>query len=317
MVALLSQIISSFRCIITSLVPSLGIGKDYSSVSTSVVHHWNIPLPHIIHKQLSQQFINNFDEIVIIGDIHGCYDELMELLNKINNNNNNNEYIDNTNDDNNNTNNSRILKLFVGDLVNKGPKSKEVLEYLVNNRDNCLSVRGNHDEVVIREYLKYEKEGELSLKDENKWIKDLSRNHIDYLISMSYTISIPSLDLMVVHAGLIPGVELNLQPFVDMVNMRNIIESDKKVKDSTNSLKAISSDTEGEAWASKWCGPQHIYFGHDAKRKLQIYKYSTGLDTGCVYGNYLTSVFAYGLRKGMFLSVKAKQVYSQPKGPIV
>ncbi len=320
MAALLSQIMSTFRCIMSSIIPWLSLRSDYSILSKSLVHHWNIPLPHIIHRELTQEFVNQFDEVLVIGDVHGCYDELMLLLAQINNNHidyNEELIVTDTDDSNNNLNDNKILKLFVGDLVNKGPKSKEVLQFMINNRNSCLSVRGNHDDMVIREYLKFEKEGELSLSDQNKWIKELTRNQIDYLISMSYTIRIPSLNLMIVHAGLIPGVPLQSQQFKNMVEMRNLITSDSDNKQSGNQYEATLSNKEGEPWADKWLGPEHIYFGHDARRKLQLNKFTTGLDTGCVYGNFLTAVFASGQRKGTFFRVKANKVYSQPKEPAV
>jgi hypothetical protein len=319
MVALLSQIISSFRCIISSIIPWLSLRSDYSTVTKSLVHHWNIPFPDIIHRELTEEFVNQFDEVLVIGDVHGCYDELMLLLAKINNNQsdyNKELIVENTDDSNNNLNNNKILKLFAGDIVNKGPKSKEVLQFMINNRNSCLSVRGNHDEMVIREYLRFEKDGELSLSDKNKWIKELTRNQIDYLVSMSYTIRIPSLNLMVVHAGLVPGVPLQSQHFENMVNMRNLITCDSDNKQSGNQYKATESDKEGEPWADKWLGPEHIYFGHDARRKLQLNRFTTGLDTGCVYGNHLTSVFVSGQRKGTFFTVKANKVHSQPKEPV-
>ena len=63
----------------------------------------------------------------VIGDVQGCFDELMLLLEKINFNSKNDELI------------------FAGDLINRGPKSLEVLEFCLKNKRSIEVVLGNHD----------------------------------------------------------------------------------------------------------------------------------------------------------------------------
>ena len=62
-----------------------------------------------------------------IGDIQGCYDELRQLLKKIN------------------FKSDRDTVWFTGDLVNRGPKSLETLRFIKSLKDNAISVLGNHD----------------------------------------------------------------------------------------------------------------------------------------------------------------------------
>lgn len=62
-----------------------------------------------------------------IGDIQGCYDELRELLNRI-------RYSP-----------DRDELWFVGDLVNRGPKSLDVLRFVRSLGDAAICVLGNHD----------------------------------------------------------------------------------------------------------------------------------------------------------------------------
>ncbi|XP_046918253.1 bis(5'-nucleosyl)-tetraphosphatase PrpE [asymmetrical] [Dermatophagoides farinae] len=247
-------------------------------------------IPSIVHYHCDDEFIEKFEEIIIIGDIHGCYDEFQLLLERIH------QGVDNP---------KKILKICAGDLINKGPKSKEVLEYFMKNQDDCISVRGNHDQVMINEYINYIKTGDIAEK--NSWLKELTLDgHFEFLRQLPYTIRIPKLNILIVHAGLLPDVSLENQQLVDMIEMRNIVENGDNVRVATK------HNDEGVAWASVWQGPWHIYFGHDARRKLQEHPYATGLDTGVVYGNELTAKFVMGPRKGHLVSVKALQMWNDP-----
>lgn len=278
-----SSLISPFTSIMAAFIGSfISLFIKRSSGSRSITTG-NVPLPTTCHQILDGPFVSKFEEIFVIGDVHGCFDELMIMLKRI-------------------SNHDKILKLFVGDLVNKGPKNSEVINFMMSHTDECLSVRGNHDEVVISEWIANSKNPG-SLKPKNKWIESITKEQIDYLISLPYTISLPSINnCIIVHAGLIPNVTLDQMDRLALTTLRNLVET----KPDQYEWKAKG---EGVAWVEKWKGPQFVYFGHDAKRRLQKGQFAIGLDTGCVYGNQLTGVFISGQRSGQFVSVDAKQQY--------
>lgn len=257
---------------------------------------------------LGEDYLNKFDEIVIIGDIHGCSDEFEEVLEKIHKETPSKKA-------------DKVLKIIVGDLVNKGPNSKRVLQICCEKYPNSiLSVKGNHDELVIRLFNSLKdsnKTTELSKK--NKWIERLPGKYVSYLQKLPYSITIPSLNCIIVHAGIDPSkdkpaIETSLD---NLVTMRNIeVLKDNSGKNYYNCTK----ENKGAPWATFWPGPEHVYFGHDAKRRLQSdHEFATGLDTGCVYGDRLSYTYLKYMteeKNGIF-SVKAKKIYESVKGDLI
>ncbi|KAG9509500.1 KICSTOR complex protein kaptin, partial [Fragariocoptes setiger] len=238
------------------------------------------------HIILDVDFIERFQEIFVIGDVHGCAQELDQLIDQVHS-------TSHTNDPN------RILKILVGDLVNKGPASHKVIDIVrLKWKESCLSVRGNHDEIILKVYH--------GLTDadlpKNQWVKNLSSEDVEFLKNLPYTISLPSLNCIIVHAGLIPIAHDPIEhtPLHMMTRMRNIIVDtnclDTDLADNVDKITATDSDTLGQGpWAKFWKGPQHIYFGHDAKRRLQQHPFATGLDTGLNYFPLPADSSIYGM----------------------
>lgn len=115
-------------------------------------------------------------------------------------------------------------------------------------------------------------------------LKIILSEGIEWLKELPYSISIPKFKAVVVHAGRVPNTTLEEQKPIDFVTMRNIAE-----ESSSGVYEVTESCTDGCSWASKWTDEDwHVYFGHDAKRGLQLYPHATGLDTGVCYGECIT-----------------------------
>jgi hypothetical protein len=139
------------------------------------------------------------------------------------------------------------------------------------------------------------------------------------MLELPYTIRIPhnrlgmdnnkninnnAVDTIIVHAGFIPGIDLEEQNLDSMITIREVIKNittpdsiPSYVDYQLNTLKyphmVVTKDTPIIIpWANAWDGPYRVIFGHDAKRGLQIQnkEWAIGLDTGCCYGKQLTGL---------------------------
>lgn len=233
---------------------------------------------------------------LVVGDVHGCLAELETLLAEVG-------FV---------ARHDRLV--LVGDLVAKGPSSKGVVE--LARSLGALAVRGNHDEHVLRWFR---------AKRDGRPLPELGRSHREVCASLDdadwdYLDALPTSlrlrdalddrDVLVVHAALDPSRSFDAQSEDVLLNGRSIRA------DGSISMRI----EDGVPWASRWPGPELVFFGHDAIRKLQRHPHAIGLDTGCVYGGALSCAIWGGehASKGgdaiEIVSVPAARVYSAPKG---
>jgi diadenosine tetraphosphatase ApaH/serine/threonine PP2A family protein phosphatase len=219
---------------------------------------------------------------VIVGDVHGCLDELRALVERCGD-----------------PHDTRYV--FVGDLVAKGPDSRGVIEWA--RASGAEAVLGNHDAAVLhaRDTTADPKPGPQHVAV----AATLGADNLRWLEQRPLWIALEDDDRgpahVVVHGGLVPGVPLEAQERKYLLNLRSITADG-----------APSKKIEGDPWASRWTGPPHVVFGHDAVRGLQRHAWATGLDTGCVYGGALTALVLPGRA---IVSVPARRAYSPVKVP--
>ncbi|MDY6775723.1 MAG: metallophosphoesterase family protein [Halobacteria archaeon] len=124
-----------------------------------------------------------WNNVYVVGDVHGCFDEMKKLLRKLD-----------VSDDE--------LVVFVGDLIRKGPDSPKVIETVKSN-DNFVSVRGNNEEKVIR--------GKASVDDETD---------TEYISTMPAVVSWGS--SVAVHGGIDPSLPPEQHRLSTLQSMRSV-----------------------------------------------------------------------------------------------
>lgn len=188
---------------------------------------------------------------LIIGDIHGCFDELQDLLNQWKP-----------------TDLDTIIS--VGDLVCKGPESLKVLEWAMNAK-NLICIQGNHESRLLK-YWRLDRLSEEKPYDA-AFYRELGSSYescMEFLSSWPLFLDHP--DFVVVHAGLdIRKGWLEQQDTADLLNLRLLKDTNRP-------------------WYTEYKSEKPIVFGHWVHRSPVLYRSAFGLDTGCVYGGVLSGL---------------------------
>ena len=240
----------------------------------------------------------------IIGDVHGCFDELHSLLGKLG-------YQITEVDGHFETKHAEGRKvIFLGDLVDRGPKIPDVLRLAINmaERGDALCVPGNHDIKLMRKLNGKDvrithglAESLEQLEREPPEFKEQVATFVDKLVS-HYVLD--DGQLVVAHAGL----KEELQG-----------RGSGKVRDF-----ALFGETTGETdefglpvrynWAAEYRGKATVVYGHTPVPEPEWLNRTICIDTGCVFGGKLTAL-RYPEKE--LVSVPALQTYYEPAKPFL
>lgn len=183
--------------------------------------------------------------------------------------------------------------IAVGDLVNKGPDSAGVIDLVESAGIQC--VLGNHEARLLRVNavvppLRGPKERKFAEKIGPR-LSDLAQ------VIQHWPLWLDLGDLLVVHAGLQPGVERLGDMSRDV--LLTIRTWDGKGEDLDSACDPPWFD------CLRW--PIPVVFGHWAMRGLVDREDVKGLDTGCVYGRWLTG---WCPEQARFYHVEARKEYA-------
>jgi protein phosphatase len=230
----------------------------------------------------------------IIGDIHGCADELEELLGRLG-------YSDGRHPE------GRKV-VFLGDLVDRGPRVPDVLRMAMDmvKAGTAVCVPGNHDDKLKR-YLQGKKvriahgleQSIEQIEDHPAAFRARVLGFLDGLVS-HYVLD--GGRLVVAHAGM----KREMQG-----------RASGRVRDF-----ALYGETTGESdefglpvrynWAADYRGSATVVYGHTPVHRPEWLNNTINIDTGCVFGGELTALRYPELE---LVSVPARRTYRESKRP--
>jgi protein phosphatase len=212
----------------------------------------------------------------IIGDVHGCIDELLELLRLLG------WQVDGDCP----THPDGRKAVFIGDLIDRGPNSVGVVQLArrMVEAGVAYAVIGNHDEKLIR-YLRGRKVQvshglERTLQELEAHPEPLRHELRVFLESLPSHLVLDNGNLVVAHAGI-------KQPYIG--------RSSPVIRDF-----CLYGETTGESdefglpvrlnWAADYRGSALVVYGHTPNPDPLWQNNTVNIDTGCVFGGALTAL---------------------------
>jgi protein phosphatase len=216
----------------------------------------------------------------IIGDVHGCFDELTGLMRRLG------HAIEQEGTDYRVSTPDGRKAIFLGDLVNRGPKIPEVLRLVMSmvKAGSALCVPGNHDMKLLRKLRGKDvqithglADSLAQLESEPSEFKQQVADFIDGLVSHHV---LDEGKLVVAHAG-----------------MKE--EMQGRASGAVRSF-ALFGETTGETdeyglpvrcdWAAEYRGRAMVVYGHTPVAEPEWLNRTINIDTGCAWGGKLTAL---------------------------
>jgi protein phosphatase len=238
----------------------------------------------------------------IIGDIHGCFDELCLLIEKLG---------------------YRIQAptpaspyyqiqhpqqrklVFLGDLVDRGPKIPEVLHFVIDlvEQKQALLVSGNHEKKLARKLKGRETHTSYGIKESIRQLatesQDFQEKAIAFIDNLPSHYVLDEGKLVVVHAGLRESMHGR-----SSAEVRSFALYGER---SNRNLKVKTFDRL--RWAKDYRGQAYVVYGHIPVFEPRWLNRTLSIDTGCVFGGKLTAL-RYPEKE--LVSVDALKTYCYP-----
>jgi predicted phosphodiesterase len=244
---------------------------------------------------------------LVLGDVHGCIEELDLLLTTL----------------------APVAGVdevvFCGDLVDKGPHSALVVKRARALRESGVKtvlVLGNHEEKHGRFRARLAKGGDVTVfkgyEEMTHITGGLSPEDVDFLNTAVLFHCLPEHGATVVHAGVTP----NMRTLPNNTGVLSRKERDRLadacrvrfVRPSTGSMVPLGEEQDGDVhWTTVYDGRfGHVYFGHEPFMGAHDGRFpnATGLDTGAVFGGRLTAAVLVQGQEVEFVTVPALARYA-------